>query len=296
MQFSNAQHWTQITALSFQVFNQWYAHTWKQVAPQVFRTKKSVLFPTELFQRLPNTVWKKKQLWWTPLSQLCIFRVSFLFPGAYFNSCFVAVFLLLLNWVEICHNRKPGKKETKNACFKTQLRASSALLEKYSSPKNSMINNRKWYSKAISCRTIKDFSHGKSIATMHHARCSLFVTEHTTENKPILSGEKKRDENKGERINQLSEIHLFWCSKRKTELSMSHKNRVMCLIPTVVIILKHKRSSLLCILSGLDWSFFFLRSALFSSPVSSSDWFVPLKTHEKLCPSFDCFYYFVLLW
>lgn len=116
-------------------------------------------------------VWKKS----SSDGYLClscdIFRVSFFFSGAYFKSCFVAVLLSLLNWVEISHNRKAGKKETKNACFKIQLRASSALLEKYSSPKNSMINNCKWYSKAISCHRIKDFSHGKWIGTMHHARC-----------------------------------------------------------------------------------------------------------------------------
>lgn len=103
-----------------------------------------------------------------------IFRVSFLFPGAYFKSCFVAVLLSLLNWVEISHNRKPGKKETKNACFKILLTASSALLEKYSSAHNSMINNCRWYSKTISCHRIKDFSHGKWIGTMHCPTCSLF--------------------------------------------------------------------------------------------------------------------------
>lgn len=125
----------------------------------------------------------------------------------------------------------------------------------------------KWYSKAMSCHRIKDCCYRKWIASMHSTRCSLCVTEHTTEDKPsFFFCEKKMKRKK--RINQLAKIHIFWCNKRKTvnlSLSKSHKKKTDGFYPYSCDTSRTwKVFSLLCIFLGLDWSFIFLPSALSS--------------------------------
>lgn len=60
-----------------------------------------------------------------------------------------------------------------------------------------MSNNCKWYMKGRLYERIKDFSHGKWMASVQHTKYSLCVTEHSTENTPIFFwGWKKERGNK----------------------------------------------------------------------------------------------------
>lgn len=101
-----------------------------------------------------------------------------------------------------------------------------------------MSNNCKWYMKGRLYERIKDFSHGKWMASVQHTKYSLCVTEHSTENTPIFFwGWKKERGNKP----CYWDPSFFWCNKRKKLSTWAFPNvterRVIGFISTEVIFL-----------------------------------------------------------